>query len=117
MLKNLQQMHLELLQKELFKKQQKQLVISLVITLLIKLQKFQKIRHKIIQRQFQMIMIKKYLKKNICLQKKDKKLLMNYKKSQKFQKIHNKIIQRQLQMTKERYISPEKRQKIIYNVR
>ena len=117
MLKNLQQMHLELLQKESFKKQQKQLVISLVITLLIKLQKFQKIRHKIIQRQFQMIMIKKYLKKNICLQKKDKKLLMNYKKSQKFQKIHNKIIQRQLQMTKERYISPEKRQKIIYNVR
>ena len=39
---------------------------------------------------------------------------MEYEKnSQKFQKIHYKIIQRQLQMTKERYKSPEKRQKNI----
>ena len=42
MLKNLQQMHLKLFQKESFKKQQKQLVILLVIKLLIKSKKFQK---------------------------------------------------------------------------
>ena len=36
-------MHLKLLQKESFKKQQRQLVIWLVIKLLIELQKFQKI--------------------------------------------------------------------------
>ena len=38
--------------------------------------KFHKIHNKIIQRQLQMSMIKKYLKKDIYLQKKDKKLLM-----------------------------------------
>ena len=54
MLKNLQQMHLKLLQKELFKKPQKQLRIQLVIKLLIKLQKFQKIHNEIIQKQLQM---------------------------------------------------------------
>ena len=43
-------MQLKLLQKESFKKQQKQLVIRLVIKLEIELQKFQKIHNKIIQR-------------------------------------------------------------------
>ena len=42
---------------------------------------------------------------------------MEYQKSQKFQKICNKIIQTQLQMTNKRYISPEKRQNIIDNLR
>ena len=43
---------------------------------------------------------------------------MEYQKiTQKFQKIYNKIIRRLLQMTKERYISPEKTQKIIDNLR
>ena len=54
MLKNLQQMHLKLLQKESFKKPQKQLRIQLVIKLLIKLQKFQKIHNETIQKQLQM---------------------------------------------------------------
>ena len=40
-------------------------------------QKFQKIHNKMIQRQLQMRMIKKYLKKDIYLQKKENKLLMN----------------------------------------
>ena len=44
-------MQLKRLQKESFKKPHKQLVIWLVIKLLIKLQKFQKTHHKIIQRQ------------------------------------------------------------------
>ena len=44
MLKNLNQMQLKLLQKESFKKQQKQPVISSVIKLLIKSQSFQKIQ-------------------------------------------------------------------------
>ena len=74
--KKLQQMHLKLLKKEQFKKQQKQLVIWLVIKLLIKSRGFQKGRNKLIQKQLQMSMIKKYQKKDIYLQKKDKKLLM-----------------------------------------
>ena len=64
MLNNLQQMHLELLQKEQFKKQQEQAVIWLVIKLLIQLRKFKKIHSKILQRPVQMNMIKKYLKKD-----------------------------------------------------
>ena len=68
-LNNLQQMHF---QKESFKKQQKQLVMKL----LTELRKFHKIHNKIIQRQLQMKMIKKYLKKDIYLQKKDKRLLI-----------------------------------------
>ena len=72
MLNNPQQICLKLLQKEQFKKQQKELVIWLVVTLLIKLQKFQKIHNTMIQTQLQMRIIKKYLKKDICLQKKDK---------------------------------------------
>ena len=50
-------MHLKVLQKESFKKQEKQLAICLVITLLIKSQKFQKI-----QKQLQMRIIKKYVR-------------------------------------------------------
>ena len=42
MLKNLQQILLKLFQKEQFKKQQKQLLIKLVIKLLIELPKFKK---------------------------------------------------------------------------
>ena len=45
MLNNLQQMQLKLLQKESFRKQQKQLVISLVIKLAIELREFQKNFH------------------------------------------------------------------------
>ena len=52
-------------QKESFKKQQKQLVIWLVIKLLTELRKFQKTHNRIIQKQIQMKMIKKYLKKEI----------------------------------------------------
>ena len=44
--------------------------------LLIKSQKFQTIHKKIIQRQLQISMIKKFLEKDIYLQKKDRKLLM-----------------------------------------
>ena len=47
------------------------------IKLLIELQKFQKIHDKIIQNQLQMSMIKKYLKRDMYLQKKSKELLMN----------------------------------------
>ena len=56
---------------------QKKQVILLVIKLLIKLRGFEKIHNKIIQRQSKMSMIKKYFKKEIYLQKKNKKLLMN----------------------------------------
>ena len=41
-----------------------------------KIEKFQKIQSKIIKRQLQMRIIKKYLKKDIYLQKKDRKLLI-----------------------------------------
>ena len=44
----------------------------------IKLRGFQKIYNKIIQRELKMVMIKKYLKKDMYLKKKDKKLLMNW---------------------------------------
>ena len=46
MLNNLQQMHLKLLQKESFKKHQKQLVIRLIIKLLIKSRKPKKFTSK-----------------------------------------------------------------------
>ena len=72
-------MRSELPQKEQFKKQQKQLVIWLVIKFQIKLQKSQEVHHRIIQ-----------------------KRLKNE---------HDKEI------TKERYISPEGRQKIIDDLR
>ena len=41
-----------------------------------KLQKSQEVHHRIIQKQLQMNMIKEYLKKDIYLLKKDRKLLM-----------------------------------------
>ena len=44
----------------------------------IRLRGFQKIYNKIIQRELKMVMIKKYLKKDMYLKKKDKKLLMNW---------------------------------------
>ena len=65
-------------EKEELKKQPKHVVICLVIKLLIKSQKLQKIKNKVIQRQLKMSMIKKYVMKDIDLQKKDKKLLMNW---------------------------------------
>ena len=71
MLNNLLQMHLKLLQKEQFKKHQKQLVISLEIKLLIKLQESPK----------------------------------------------NNSETNEEEILRERYISPEQRQKIIYDLR
>ena len=76
MLNNLQQMHLKLLQKEQFIKQLKQRAIWLVIKLLIKSQKFQQRHNKILKRQLQMTIIKKYQKKDKYLRDKGKKLLM-----------------------------------------
>ena len=71
--KMFQQMHLES-----FKKEQKQLVIgNKTGCTTVKLQKLKKIQNKIIQRQLQMSMIKKYLKKDMYLHKKDKKLLLS----------------------------------------
>ena len=69
-------MHLKLLKKEQFKKQQKQLEISLVTNLIIELLWFQKIYKRVIEKQLHMSMIKKYLMKDIYLQNKDRKLLM-----------------------------------------
>ena len=71
-LNNLLQMHVKLLQKEQFKKHQKQLVIWLEIKLLIESQKSQKLHDRIVQKR----MKKRYLEKYIYLQNKDKKLLM-----------------------------------------
>ena len=51
--------------------------IWLVIKLLIELQKFQEIHNKIIHRQIQMRVIKKYLEKDMYHQKRYRKLLMN----------------------------------------
>ena len=71
MLKNMQEMFLKLLRKDKFEKKQRQLVISLVVKSLIKLQKPQRLCNRIIQKQLQMNMIKKYLTKDIYLQKKN----------------------------------------------
>ena len=70
-------MHLKLLQKEQFKKEQKQLSIGLAVKLMIKLQKNKKLHHRIVQRQIEMKqnimdLIVKYQKKDIYLQKKTK---------------------------------------------
>ena len=43
----------------------------------VQITKLQKIHNKLIQKQLEITMIKKYLKKNMYLYKKDKKLLMN----------------------------------------
>ena len=48
----------------------------LVIKLVIEFQMSQEVHHRIIQRQLQMNMTKKYLKKDIYIHKKDKILLM-----------------------------------------
>ena len=69
---NLQQMRLKLLQNKKFKKQQKQLVIWLVIKLLIK---FTKNHNKVIQIHLQMSMIKKCIKKDLYLQKKRREII------------------------------------------
>ena len=73
-------MYLKLPQKEWFKKQQKQLVIWLVIKSLTKSRKFQKIHHKMIQKQLQIVMIKKFLKESLYLQKKDLRTYDNIQK-------------------------------------
>ena len=54
------------------KKQQKQLLISWVIKSPMKLQKSQKIRHRIIKKQLKMSMIKKYQKKILSLEERKK---------------------------------------------
>ena len=61
--------------KRVIQKQQKQLVNWLVIKLLKELQMFQKINNKIIQRQLQMNMIKKYLKKRYISPKKRQEIV------------------------------------------
>ena len=96
------------------------------------LRKFQKTHSRIIQKQLQISMIKKYLKKDIYLQKKDKKLMMikdeNSSIIMEYQKITNVLKDSETVMhendeqilkeiPKERYISPEERQKIIDNLR
>ena len=63
--KNLQQIHLKLLQREWFKKQQMQQVIWFIIKLQIKLRGSQKIHNKIIQRHLKMSTINKHLKKDV----------------------------------------------------
>ena len=59
--------------ERVIKKKQKQMVILLIIGLLIKLPKSQKIRNRIIQKQLQIMTITKYLKNELHLQKRDKK--------------------------------------------
>ena len=56
--------------------QQQQLVTWIVTKLLILLQTSQKLHNRIIQKQLQMNMTKKCQKKDLYLQKKDRKLLM-----------------------------------------
>ena len=70
-LNNPLEMHLKLSQNRQLKGQQRKLVTQLVTKSLIQLQKTQTI-YKLLQ----MSTIKKYLKKDIYLQKKDRKLLM-----------------------------------------
>ena len=77
-----------------YQKQPKQLVILLVIKLLIKLQKF---CNSAIQKQLQINMVNNYLKKDVYLQKKDRRKTITNKPDK--------------YLPKERYISPEERQK------
>ena len=65
-------MHVKLIQKGRFKKQQKQLVISLEIKLPIKLQESQKLHYRIIEKQEK----RKYLEKDMHHHNKGRKLLM-----------------------------------------
>ena len=75
-----------------------------------------------------MTMIKKHLKNNIYLQKKDKNLLMSWdenksKVSKNSQKNNSETVTNEndkeisKEIPKERYMSPEERQKIIDNLR
>ena len=67
-------MHLKLSQKE--KKIAKATADLIVTKSLIRLQKSQNLHNRLIQKELEMSIIKKYLKKNTYLQKKDRKLLM-----------------------------------------
>ena len=78
---HLLQMHLKMLQKGQFEKLQKKKVFLLVIKLLMKLEKCRELQHIIIWKLVEMKqkvlnIIEKYLKKNIYLPKKDRKLLI-----------------------------------------
>ena len=72
MLTNLPQMRLKLLQKEQYKKTPEAIDDLIGNKGVAKLEKFKKIRNKIIQRQLQKKMRRKYLKKHINLQKKNR---------------------------------------------
>ena len=69
-------MHLKLVQKEQFKKQLKQLVIQLAINSLIKFKKSQKKKKPNNSETITNELDKKYLKRDMYLQKKDRKALM-----------------------------------------
>ena len=69
-------MHLKLVQKEQFKKQLKQLVIQLAINSLIKFKKSQKNKKHNNSETITNELDKKYLKRDMYLQKKDRKALM-----------------------------------------
>ena len=69
-------MHLKLVQKEQFKKQLKQLVIQLAINSLIKFKKSQKKKKHNNSETITNELDKKYLKRDMYLQKKDRKALM-----------------------------------------
>ena len=69
-------MHLKLVQKEQFKKQLKQLVIQLAIDSLIKFKKSQKKKKTNNSETITNELDKKYLKRDMYLQKKDRKTLM-----------------------------------------
>ena len=83
-----------------YEKHQKQLAISLVT----KLQKFQKNQNKVVQRQLQTRMIKQYLKKNIYFQKKGTKLLIIWQLIQ----YYNSIIMK--------YQKKKKKNHVIYQI-
>ena len=90
-------MHLKLVQKEKFKKQQKQLVSWLVVKFLIKSQKSQEVHHRIIQKQLD----KSY----------------NGKITKVSKNLEAVTIENDKKTPKERYMSPEKRQEIIDDLR
>ena len=72
MLNNLQRMDLKLLQTQQLQTQLKQLGIWLAIKPLIKLEKYQKFRNKVIQRKLKISIRKKYLEKDTYLQNKNR---------------------------------------------
>ena len=76
MLIYLQQMHSKFLQKEQFKKEQKQLVIWLEIKSLVKIMKISRTSQENNLETVTNSMIKKCLKKDVYLQEKERKLLM-----------------------------------------